>query len=178
MNYKKIAIIGEVGAGKTRLIKTLSEIMPLETEAESSIDIGKDFTTVGIDYGRITIDNETALGLYGVPGQERYSFLWEFVNQSLWGLVLLIKSSDEPNVENMNKLLTFFSPAKNKVPCIVAITHCEDSKNEELRALTSGIASILEEHKISAPIVNIDPRDYQSSASILYALNSISNYQY
>ena len=90
MEYNKLAIVGEVGSGKTKIINTLSEISPVKTEAESSIDIGKKYTTVGIDYGRITLSEDTALGLYGVPGQERYSFLWEFVNTNLWGLLIPI----------------------------------------------------------------------------------------
>lgn len=178
MIYKKVAIIGDVGAGKTRLINTLSEITPVETEAESSIDIGKDLTTVGIDYGRITLDENVALGLYGVPGQQRFSFLWDFVNQSLWGLVLLIKSSDAPDYENINFLVEYFSPADNKVPCVVGITHCELSSEIQLEELGRNVEAILERHNILAPIVNVDPRDYDSSAAILYALNSIGNYQY
>ena len=67
-----MAVVGDVGAGKTQLIRSLSEIDPLSTEAQSSIDIGKEFTTVGIDYGRINLDEDTALGLYGVPGQQRF----------------------------------------------------------------------------------------------------------
>ncbi len=63
MDYRKLAIIGEVGAGKTQFVRTLSEISTIKTEAVSTMDIGKDLTTVGIDYGRIMIDQQTALGL-------------------------------------------------------------------------------------------------------------------
>ena len=63
--YNKLAIVGEVGAGKTQLINTISEISPFATEARSSVDIGKEFTTVGIDYGRLSLDADIALGLFG-----------------------------------------------------------------------------------------------------------------
>ena len=88
--YKKLAIVGEVGAGKTQLIKVISEISPFATEAKSSVDIGKEYTTVGIDYGRLTLDEDVALGLYGLPGQKRFSMLWEMVRQGLWGLLVLV----------------------------------------------------------------------------------------
>lgn len=114
MNYQKLAIIGEVGAGKTQLVRTLSEINPVETEAKSSIDIGKEYTTVGIDYGRITLSDDMALGIYGVPGQERFSFLWEFVNQSLWGLLILIRYGETPDYANIDKLLDFFRQNKSR----------------------------------------------------------------
>ena len=74
MNYRKLAIVGEVGAGKTKMIATLSEINPIETEAESSVDIGKKYTTVGIDYGRISLSEDTALGLYGLPST---TLMWQ-----------------------------------------------------------------------------------------------------
>lgn len=176
MIYRKVAIIGEVGSGKTRLINTLSEITPFATEAESSIDIGKQFTTVGIDYGRINISEDATLGLYGVPGQERYSFLWEMVNTSLWGLCLLVKFGEVPNFDNINLLLKYFSPTENKTACVVGVTHGEEASKDELRALNTEISSILAQHDIKAPVLNIDPRAKPSSLSLLSTLNTINQY--
>lgn len=176
MNYKKLAIVGEIGAGKTELINTLSEISPLQTEAESSIDIGKQFTTIGIDYGRITLGDDTALGLYGVPGQERYSFLWEFVNTSLWGILFLIKFGESPNYNNLDKLLSFFCPHKMKTACVVGITHCENADKEDLVALGVEIRTMLEYHHIVAPIINIDARNKTSAMSLLHSFNAINKY--
>lgn len=175
MEYKKLAIIGEVGSGKTQLINTLSEISPFETEAKSSIDIGKEFTTVGIDYGRIAIDESTALGLYGVPGQERFSFLWDFVNTSLWGLLILVKHGEDPDYNNLNKLLTFFSPGKNSVPCVIGLTHSENADESSLTALSEEVRQILMLHNIIGPVVNIDPREKDSAQTILQIFNIINN---
>lgn len=178
MNYRKIAIIGNIGAGKTELIKTLSDIVPLDTDVESSIDIGKSMTTVGIDYGRIRLDDETALGLYGIPGQDRFSFLWHFVNQSLWGLVLLYNASEPEAFEHTEKLLDHFEPSKNRVPCVVALTHCDTASAEHIDELTGMLNDLLNRHNIQAPVLNVDARDYESSVLALYALTSISSYQY
>jgi len=176
MEYKKLAIVGEVGVGKSQLIKTLSEISPVETEAKSSVDIGKEFTTVGIDYGRITLSDDTALGLYGVPGQSRYSFIWEIVNTSLWGLLIMIKFGDTPDYENLEKLLEFFEPKKNGSACIVGVSHCEDADEGELSALTLEINAILDHFEIQAPVLKVDPRKKDSSLSLLYTFNAISMY--
>ncbi len=174
MVYRKLAIIGEVGAGKTRLISSMSEIQPFETEAESSIDIGKKYTTVGIDYGRISLSEDSALGLYGVPGQERYSFLWELVKESLWGLLVLVKYGEEPNYQNLNKLLTFFEPQNKEVACVVGVTHCENASDQDLTALNSEIQAILEHHKLVAPVLYVDPRNKESATSLLHVINSIN----
>lgn len=174
MDYKKLAIVGEVGAGKSQLVKTLSEINPFETEAESSVDIGKKYTTVGIDYGRISLSDNTALGLYGVPGQARYSFIWELVNTSLWGLLIIVRYGESPNYENLEKLIEFFDPYKFSTSCVVAISHCENADPDELQALSVEVTSILEHFKVNAPVLKIDPRNKDSSLSVLHMFNVIN----
>ena len=176
MEYKKLAIVGEVGSGKTQLVHTLSEITPLETEAKSSVDIGKEHTTVGIDYGRITITDDTVLGLYGVPGQERYSFLWELVNKSLWGLLILIKYGDTPDYQNLDNLLKFFDPNKTRTTCVIGISHCENASEDELDLLTIQAQSLLDNHEIKAPIIHIDSRDKASALSTLHVFNAVSRH--
>lgn len=175
MNYKKLAIIGEVGAGKTQMVQTLSEISPVETEAKSTIDIGKEYTTVGIDYGRITLSENMALGLYGVPGQERYSFLWEFVNRSLWGLLILIKYGEKPDYDNLDKMLTFFAPEKNNITCIIGVTHCEGADEIDIAALGQEIKAMLMHHNVVAPVIDFDPRDKGSATSVLNIINAINH---
>jgi len=175
MDYRKLAIVGEIGAGKTMMVSTLSEISPIKTEAKSSVDIGKQYTTVGIDYGRISLSEDTALGLYGVPGQERYSFLWEIVNNNLWGLLVLIKFGDTPDYENLETLLTFFAPIDNDTTCVIGITHCDAADDQELVALSLEIQVMLRSHQIVAPIINIDPRNRDSAVSVLHLFNAINN---
>lgn len=175
MDYKKLAIIGEVGSGKTQMVKTLSEIKPFESEARSNIDIGKEYTTVGIDYGRISISEETALGLYGVPGQKRYSFLWKIVNNNLWGLLILVKYGENVNYENLESLLGFFSPKENNSTCVVCVTHCEGVLPKELSTLGQEIKVILAQKKIITPVFYIDPRSKESAISVLHTINAINN---
>lgn len=177
MDYKKLVIAGEVGSGKTQIVSTLSEITPFETEAKSSIDIGKEFTTTGIDYGRIMLDEETALGLYGVPGQERFSFIWDQVNSSVWGLLIMIKYGAAPDYNNLDKLLSYFLPPGSKTTCIIAVTHCENASESGLTALNIEINALLEKHHIVAPIMPIDPRETESARSLLFSFNTMNQFK-
>jgi len=174
MNYLKLAFFGEVGSGKTRIIHTLSEIETLNTDVKSTIDLGKEFTTVGIDYGRISLDSETALGLYGVPGQSRYSFLWETVSTSLWSVVLLFKYGQTVNKDSVKELLDFFYPAKADVPCVIGISHSEHCSDEDFRKYIIPISEILQDHDVKAPIIKINPTNRESSLGLLQIINTMN----
>lgn len=174
--HKKLAIVGEVGAGKTQLIKVISEISPFATEARSTVEIGKEYTTVGIDYGRLTLDKDVALGLFGLPGQKRFSMLWEMVRKGLWGLLVLVKYGDELNVEALNTLLGFFKPTENNLPLVVGISHAEDADQVALDDLSSQVESILLEHNVFAPIMPVDPRQIESCLMLLELFLSLNQF--
>jgi len=173
-DYRKLVVIGEVGAGKTCLIQTLSEISPVETEMHSSIDIGKEMTTVGIDYGRISLSENVALGLYGVPGQERFSFLWDMVNKSIWGLVLLIRYDTDLNHEYLSHLLRYFNKTQERPHCVVAISHVDNASKTELKSVGDKITNVLASLEISAPLMPIDCRNPESAMLLLDTFNAMN----
>src|SRR5215213_7895804 len=91
----KVVVTGPFSAGKTTLIRTISEITVLSTERgiTDSTRARKAETTVAMDFGRITIDRDLVLYLFGTPGQERFDFMWEILGEGMLGYVLLLDSS-------------------------------------------------------------------------------------
>lgn len=161
--YRKLAIVGEVGSGKTQLVETLSEISMFSTDVESTIDIGKQFTTVGIDYGRISLEEDVVLGLYGVPGQMRYEFLWRMICEGLWGVVILIRHTENVDVEHIGEIVSFFSQNNKNVPFVVGLTHSERASQDALDTSIDAVDAILCDNGIQAPIIPFDPRDETSA---------------
>ncbi len=173
--YKKLAIVGEVGAGKTQLVHSISEISPFATEAKSSVDIGKEYTTVGIDYGRLTLDEDVALGIYGLPGQRRFTMLWDMVKSGLWGLLVLVKYGDGINIEDLDYILNHFSPAQHNLPLVVGISHSENADPMELETLIEYLQYLLSQHQLIVPILPVDPRDRDSSILLLQLFDNLNH---
>lgn len=167
--FKKIAFIGSVGSGKTTIISSLSNCLPMSTDVQSSQNIGKDTTTVGIDFGQINIDDDMHIGLYGVPGQRKFSLIWDFVKQGLWAVVILIKNDDQESIDELNYLIDYFEISKN-MPCVIGVTHTDlcGKKNT-----FSQIKDQLKTRGLVFPVFTTDARDPVSAALLLETVVAI-----
>lgn len=136
MKPLKILITGAVGSGKTTLVATLSDIEPVRTDVESKETPRKSFTTVGLDYGRLTVQ-DTPVGLFGTPGQERFGYMWEVLGQGVDGIVLLVDASNASAVDDTDRLLdNLLGEQLAVLPLAVGITHTDvdPAHPEQIRA--------------------------------------------
>lgn len=168
----KTLVTGGFGVGKTTLVGTISEITPLTTEAEmtqagAGVDEGlelrpdKTTTTVAFDFGRISVDEQIVLYLFGAPGQARFHSLWERLCHGAVGAIVLVDTRD---IESSFAALDRVERAG--LPCIVAHNPFDDEG--EYWSLDEIRASLDVDPEV--PIVRCDVREPAQVRAVLAGL--------
>ncbi len=121
MQTLKIVVTGPFSSGKTQLIQAISEIDVVSTDRQITRESEriKDQTTVAMDFGRITVDEELILYLFGTPGQKRFNFMWEILSEGMLGFVVLVDSTRPETFREARRILDTFR-SYSPVPYIVA----------------------------------------------------------
>ncbi len=140
----KIVVTGPFSAGKTTLIKTISEVAIVGTERDVSDESRsiKMRTTVAMDFGRITFAHDLSLFLFGTPGQRRFEVMWEVLSEGMIGFILLVNVADARSIEESAHILDQFKRYAD-VPYVVGVTHLDASDSGEDEAI-GGVRQALE----------------------------------
>ncbi|MEU9976040.1 ATP/GTP-binding protein [Streptomyces sp. NPDC051014] len=160
----KIVVAGGFGVGKTTMVTAVSEITPLQTEAlmtEASAETddltatpGKLTTTVAMDFGRITLDDDLVLYLFGTPGQQRFWFMWDDLVRGAIGAVVL---ADTRRLKDCFPALDYFESCG--LPYVVAVNHFDGSERfdpddvREALTIPSNIPVMIMDARRRVPVI-------------------------
>ena len=167
----KIIFAGPVGAGKTTAISSVSDIMVVGTEAKASDDVSlrKATTTVAMDYGILNLDSGDRVHLYGTPGQERFSFMWEILSEGAMGIVILIDGLRPDPVADLDFYLDAFKQPINKSgnAAVIGVTRTEQGASADL---LDRINDRLIDRNLMLPAFEVDGRQRADVKHMLLAL--------
>jgi small GTP-binding protein len=121
MQTVKMVVTGPFAAGKTAFIQSISEIDVVSTERKISSEAEKikETTTVAMDFGRITVDDDLVLYLFGTPGQKRFDFMWEILSEGMLGFIVVVDSARPETFREAKGILQTFR-AYAPTPYVVA----------------------------------------------------------
>jgi signal recognition particle receptor subunit beta len=166
MQSVKVVVTGPFNSGKTTFIKAVSEITVLSTERQISdaSGEGQGETTVAMDFGRITISDDVVLYLFGTPGQQRFSFMWETLSEGMLGFVVLVDALSDDSIAEAVTMIEFFR-GMSDVPFVVAANKVGADDAITLTSLR-GLLGVDD----NVPLLPVDARDRESVKGVLLGL--------
>lgn len=169
----KLVFVGELGAGKTTAVRTLSDVEPVGTEmplAAAEARDGKTHTTVALDYSSIDLDGGDMLHVYGVPGQKHLDFMWPIVCDGAIGIVVLADARRENALDATLDLLGEFTRLAPQANFAVGATHTDRNNRFDLTRFRDALYEA--GHRL--PVLRVDARD---RSQVEFLVRSLLSYR-
>ena len=155
MTEYKLLFTGTMGAGKTTAIRAISDVAPIVTDvANTDTSVDKERTTVGLDYGMLSLDNGDRIRLFGTPGQSRFDFLWKILVRNALGLIILTDNSRPDPLADLEVFLDGYAEQLGHVPCAIGVGRLDSHPEPNLEHY----ADLLERRGLVLPILAVDVR--------------------
>lgn len=175
----RIVFVGAFGVGKTTAITAVSDIAPLRSDAvisapglDGEINTDKTSTTVAIDYGEIQLGEHERYALYGVPGQVRFSHVWDMVLPRAFGVVLLANPQDRDDLAQTRTWLEHVAKRAPNATVLIGVTRTAPDDDRALEPYRQLIAP----WHPTQPVFAVDPREREHVRWMLGTLLALAGH--
>lgn len=164
----KIVFTGPMGAGKTTAIAAVSDCAPVSTEVSNNDRqaFAKDSTTVALDFGQLALPHGTVVRLYGTPGQERFSFMWEILGRGAMGVILLIDATSAAALSDVKHYAEAFRRISPQQPLVVGVGRVAAAPEGLLTALSRTLLA----GGFAVPIFSVDVRKREDAMLLVHTV--------
>ena len=164
----KVVFTGPVGAGKTTAIRAISDNLPMMTDVAATDDtrLRKASTTVAMDFGVIRLGRHEVVHLYGTPGQERFDFMWEILQEGALGLLVLVDNARHDPVADLLRFVDAYGGFIHRTAMAVGITRTDLAPEPRREAHLAALAG----RGIHCPVFSVDAREPRDVSLLLQAL--------
>lgn len=164
----KVLVTGPFSAGKTTIISAISEIPVVNTEAAVSdaTRAVKANTTVTMDFGKLTVEGggvHAELLMFGTPGQDRFSFMWDVLAKGMDGYIVMVDLSRRESIDEAKDILRYFRET-SAAPFVVGANRAEANPGA-LERLREAMAL-----DADAPVVPCEAVDRESAKEVVLTL--------
>jgi signal recognition particle receptor subunit beta len=166
MDILRLVVTGTPGVGKTSFVRAISDVEVINTDRPATDETAqlKPTTTVGFDYGRITIGDAIQLHFYGTPGQSRFNFMWDILIRRANAYILLVAAHRPQDLPQAKQIIEFMN-SKVQLPMMIGVTYldCPEAYTPEEILLRLGYTKQQQPLTIAV--------DVHNPASVSMALN-------
>lgn len=168
VDHYKVLFTGPVGAGKTTAIRTISDNLPMMTDVAATDETRerKPSTTVAMDYGVIRLGRNEVVHLYGTPGQDRFDFMWEILQEGALGLMILVDNARPDPVGDLVRFLDAYEAFITTSGVAVGITRTDVAAVPPRQAYVD----VLLQRGLRCPVFVVDARDPRDVSLLLQSL--------
>ena len=169
MQAVKIVVTGAYSAGKSHFVRAVSDIDVLSTEydvTDPTERLQKAHTTVALDFGTLAVNDEVTLYLFGTPGQERFDFMWEILQEGALGLVVLVDNARPSPIADLERFLDAYDAFIGDTAAVVGVTRTDVRPVPARQLYVDALAA----RGLRCPVFTVDARDYGDVSLLLRSL--------
>jgi signal recognition particle receptor subunit beta len=167
---QKIIFAGPMGAGKTTAIAAVSDIAVVSTESAATDEVAlrKANTTVAMDYGVLRLEGGSSVHLYGTPGQERFSFMWDILTEGGMGLVLMLDQARPDPLADLKLYHAAFRKFIDRTggALVVGVSRMDLRPGSSVSPIRESLQAL----GLNVPVFEVDARERQDVKQLLLAL--------